>query len=261
MSYQCNYLKCFLVSVCFSSISTQAQDHAEQKEPTRADSLRGSINKERSWWDVTHYSIDVEPDFNTKTIQGKVDIEFDVIEVGKTMQIDLQEPLVLLSATLKNKSLSFAREGNVYHITIPNQLTIGSSEDIVLTYGGKVVEAVNPPWDGGWIFKKDKLGRHWMSVACQGLGASVWYPCKDHQSDEPERGASLSMIIPENLKGIANGRLIQEKPYAAGTKIVTWEVKNPINSYNLIPYIGKYVNFTDTLQGEKEAQAYLRILS
>ena len=250
MPYQSNYIKCFLVAVCFSSLSIQAQDHAEQKIPTRADSLRGSINEERSWWDVTHYTINVEPDFNTKTIQGKVDIQFKVLDAGKTMQIDLQEPLVLISATLKNKSLSFTREGNVYHITIPNQLTLGSSEDIVLTYGGKVVEAVNPPWDGGWIFKKDKLGRDWMSVACQGLGASVWYPCKDHQSDEPNLGATISITIPDTLVAVGNGRLIEKKVVKPNTMTFVWNVKSPINNYNIVPYIGKYVEFHEIFPGE-----------
>jgi aminopeptidase N len=170
------------------------------------------------------------------------------------MQIDLQAPMVLDSIrwnTEKPQLLSFTRAGNIALVTWPTIPANIQETSITLYFSGKPVIAVRPPWDGGWIWTRDENGNPWISVACQGLGASVWYPCKDHQSDEPERGASLSMIIPENLKGIANGRLIQEKPYAAGTKIVTWEVKNPINSYNLVPYIGKYVNFTDTLQGEK----------
>jgi aminopeptidase N len=90
-----------------------------------------------------------------------------------------------------------------------------------------------------------------MSVACQGLGASVWYPCKDHQSDEPDSGAVLQITVPDTLVAVGNGRLINKKSYSPGTMTWKWEVKNPINNYNIVPYIGKYVNFTDTFMGEK----------
>jgi len=115
---------------------------------------------------------------------------------------------------------------------------------------GKPQEAVRPPWDGGWIWKKDEQGNPWMSVACQGLGASVWYPCKDHQSDEPDNGASLSITIDSSLVAVGNGRL-KEKKSNDGTATWTWEVKDPINNYNIIPYIGKYVTWHEDYNGEK----------
>ncbi|MGZ5189709.1 MAG: M1 family metallopeptidase, partial [Flavisolibacter sp.] len=115
---------------------------------------------------------------------------------------------------------------------------------------GKPREAVMPPWDGGWIWKKDKQGNQWMSVACQGLGASVWYPCKDHQSDEPDRGARLTINTTSDLVAVGNGRL-KNKLQNGEVTAWTWEVTSPINSYNIIPYIGKYENWSDTLQGEK----------
>jgi aminopeptidase N len=99
--------------------------------------------------------------------------------------------------------------------------------------------------------QKDEKGRPWMSVACQGLGASVWYPCKDHQSDEPDSGAVLMMTVPDTFVAVGNGRLINKTSFSPGTMTWKWEVKNPINNYNIIPYIGKYVNFTDTVMGEK----------
>ncbi|HWJ29010.1 MAG TPA: M1 family metallopeptidase, partial [Flavisolibacter sp.] len=111
-------------------------------------------------------------------------------------------------------------------------------------------QAVNPPWDGGWIWTKDKQGHEWMSVACQGLGASVWYPCKDYQGDEPDNGAILTINVRDSLVAVGNGRL-KSKTGLDGLTSYTWEVKNPINNYNIIPYIGKYVNWSDTLMGEK----------
>jgi len=237
-----------------TALIADAQLLVNKEKFTAADTLRGSLNPQRTWWNVLRYDLNVQPDFTTRTIRGNNTILFSIEQPAQKMQIDLQAPMVLDSIrwnTEKPQLLSFTRAGNVALVTWPAIPATIKETSITLYFSGKPVIAVRPPWDGGWIWTRDENGNPWISVACQGLGASVWYPCKDHQSDEPERGASLSMIIPENLKGIANGRLIQEKPYAAGTKIVTWEVKNPINSYNLVPYIGKYVNFTDTLQGEK----------
>jgi aminopeptidase N len=237
-----------------TALIAHAQLLVNKEKFTAADTLRGSLNPQRTWWNVLRYDLNVQPDFTTRTIRGNNTILFSIEQPAQKMQIDLQAPMVLDSIrwnTEKPQLLSFTRAGNVALVTWPAIPATIKETSITLYFSGKPVIAVRPPWDGGWIWTRDENGNPWISVACQGLGASVWYPCKDHQSDEPERGASLSMIIPENLKGIANGRLIQEKPYAAGTKIVTWEVKNPINSYNLVPYIGKYVNFTDTLQGEK----------
>ncbi len=231
--------------------ATKAQLGENKEVFTRADTLRGSLNANRTWWDVMHYSILVKPDFDRKTINGKVDIRFKVIGTGKKMQIDLQEPMELDKAYLGDTKLSYTRDGNTYLINIPLALKKGSIQTLALRYTGNPKVAKRAPWDGGWIFQKDAKGRPWMSVACQGLGASIWYPCKDHQSDEPDSGATMMLTIPDTLVGVANGRLISKTSFSPGTLTWKWAVKNPINNYNLIPYIGKYVNFTDTVMGEK----------
>ena len=128
---------------------------------------------------------------------------------------------------------------------------MNTEQQIEIYYHGKPKEAIRPPWDGGWIWKKDEQGRPWMSVACQGLGASVWYPCKDHQSDEPDNGASLSIRVPDSLVAVGNGRLKEKKPNGDHTVTYTWAVVNPINNYNIIPYIGKYVTWHEDYTGEK----------
>ena len=118
---------------------------------------------------------------------------------------------------------------------------------VLIYYHGSPQEAVNPPWDGGWVWSQDSLERPWMSVACQGTGASIWYPCKDHQSDEPDSGASLTMIVPDTLVGVANGRLQTKINNNDGTATYSWAVANPINNYDIIPYIGKYVNISEVI--------------
>lgn len=230
----------------------QAQLGADKEVFTKADTLRGSLNENRTWWDVLKYGIFVRPDFTNQSIAGAVHITFKVVKPGKRMQIDLQQPMEIKSAIFKHQEVKFSRYGNVYYIDLPETLRRGNTEMLTLSYGGNPVIAKRPPWDGGWIFQKDEKGRPWMTVACQGLGASVWYPCKDHQSDEPDSGAIITITVPDTLEAVANGRRLR-KDHDSRDKLTfyTWEVKNPINNYNIVPYIGSYVNFTDTLMGEK----------
>ena len=219
---------------------------------TRADTLRGSINAERAWWNVLHYAITVRPDYMSKTIVGSNDIRYEVLSDSypPMMQIDLQEPLIIDSIIFKTHKLNFTKDGNAWHVAVPAQRK-SSINDITVYYHGTPHEAINPPWDGGWIWSKDSTGAPWMSVACEGTGASIWYPCKDHLSDEPDNGASLSMIIPDTLVGVANGRLQTKINNNDGTVTYTWAVVNPINNYDIIPYIGKYVNYSEVYDGEK----------
>ena len=241
----------FLIGLCFITSNALAQLNSQSKSYTYQDTLRGSLGKERTWWDVTHYAVSVEPDFDKKYISGKVDIQFKVIGNGDLMQIDLQAPMQLDKAMLGNSELKYTRNGNVFFVQVDKNLPIGSDQQLSLVYSGNVQVAVRPPWDGGWIFSKDKLGRPWMSVACQNLGASVWFPCKDHQGDEPDNGATLKINAPDSLVAVGNGRLKSKQSAKLGYTTWEWEVKNPINNYNIIPYIGKYVSFAETYPGEK----------
>jgi aminopeptidase N len=241
---------CLLTALLFSCCCSFAQPLQQKQKYSRQDTLRGSITPERAWWDVLSYNIGVAPDFATKTIEGKNEIQFKVLQPGSRMQIDLQQPMEISRAYNTSGNLKLEREGNVYYINFPQPLKEGSVETVTLVYHGKPKEAVNPPWDGGWIWKKDAQGRPWMSVACQGLGASVWYPCKDHQSDEPD-SAYLNIAVPDTLVAIGNGKLKSKVSHSKGMITYKWSVTNPINSYNIIPYIGKYVNFGEGYKGEK----------
>jgi aminopeptidase N len=231
--------------------SANAQLGADKAVFSHADTLRGTLNADRTWWDVMKYHVLVKPDYDKKTIEGKVDIRFKVLRTAHRMQIDLQQPMVLTKAYIGDVKLNYTRDSNAYFIEVPLNLPKGSLQTLALRFEGSPRVAKRPPWDGGWIFTKDEKGRPWMSVACQGLGASVWYPCKDHQSDEPDNGAELSITVPDSLVAVGNGRLVEKKSFQPGTTTWRWQVKSPINNYNIIPYIGSYVNFNDTLMGEK----------
>lgn len=234
------------------SSACQAQPLSQKKTFTRQDTLRGTITPERAWWDVLHYDISVTPDYESKTIKGIAGIRFKTLADGKRMQIDLQEPMQIDSIVSLGAPVSRSwRERNVYWVEFSQSISKGSNREIVFYFSGKPRAAKNPPWDGGWIWKTDAQGRPWMSVACQGLGASVWFPCKDHQGDEPDNGSTLTVNVIDTLTAVANGKLKNKVAAANGMASYTWEVTNPINNYNIIPYIGKYVNFTETFTGEK----------
>lgn len=269
-------MKLYLKFICISLFIIHYSLFIANAQPfTHADTLRGSLNPNRTWWEVKRYDINVTPDYNSKTITGKTGISFYDSGIGHTLQIDLQQPLIVDSVIAvdneirsSNKQLNFLRSNNIFLVYYRDSLAKYKIRPgirrIEIYYHGKPRQAVKPPWDGGWIWAKDARGRPWMSVACQGLGASVWYPCKDYQGDEPDSGASLAITVPDTLVAVGNGRLLSvnhSKNIATsgplsvrrggGEATYTWEVKNPINSYNIIPYIGKYVNFSETFNGEK----------
>ena len=171
---------------------------------TKADTLRGSITTERAWWDVLRYDITVKPDYNDKTIAGINNITYKVVSDnnGRMMQIDLQEPLVIDSILFNNSTkVDFIKEGNVWHTKVPRQKA-ATRHSLAIFYHGKVQEAVRPPWTAGWTFTKDSLGRPWMTVTCQGSGASIWFPCKDHQSDEAKRYSLITCSVKRLLMPI-----------------------------------------------------------
>ena len=219
-----------------------------------ADTLRGTNGKYRQNWDVLKYDITVEPDIIDKTIVGKCDMEF-FDNGAKMMQIDLQEPMILDSVKSKNTLYKFRREGNVYWLMYRDTNAMykikPSNQILSLYFHGKPRAAIRAPWDGGWVWKKDKNNNPWVTVACQGLGASVWYPCKDIQSDKPNNGATLRIIVPDSLVAVGNGRLKEKKQLANAKTMYTWTVKNPINNYCIVPYIGKYVYFSEKYNGLK----------
>jgi aminopeptidase N len=239
-------------------IHCYAQLPGDKNKFTHQDTLRGSIGPEREWWDVLHYDINVTPDYSARSITGKNVIQYKITKdkYSDYMQIDLQQPLTLDTIFYDGKLyINYPRkpyynEGNVWHIPLPKAAK-NSVHTIGLVYHGNPRIAVNPPWNGGWTFTKDAQGRPWMTVTCQGLGASVWYPCKDHQSDEPDNGATLNITVVDSLTAVGNGRLKQKKSNNDGTTTWTWEVKSPINNYNIIPYIGKYVTWHEDYNGEK----------
>lgn len=248
---------------------------------SRQDTLRGSNGRGRSWWDVQHYNLRVSYDTANKSISGSNEIRAKIIAAPTdTLQLDLQEPMVLDSVLLAGKKVDFARENNVYWLKYPFRSLQDSLLQFTAYYHGSPRIARRPPWDGGFIWTKDSLGHPWIAVACQGLGASCWWPCKDYQGDEPDRGMEINvqrevviaLLIGSERSDCKSSKAIGSKEariISNGSANVTgtiisdgkcsnityenwhWKVSNPINTYNATFYIGDYVSWRDTLMGEK----------
>ncbi|MCY0968174.1 M1 family metallopeptidase [Chryseobacterium wangxinyae] len=246
-------MKKISLSVLLISGLTFGQFFEQNKTFTKQDTLKGSDTEFRNFWDVKKYELSLEPNFAQKSIKGNNKISFEIIKdvTNPVFQIDLQMPMIAekIECSFPTKN-DFKRDGDFIFVTANKKFKKGEKYTIDVTYSGNPVIAKRAPWDGGWVFTKDEKGNPWMSVADEGIGASIWLPTKDIWSDEPEYGIVMKIITPSDLVGIGNGRLTDKKT-ENGKNIFTWEVKNPINAYSIIPNIGKYVNFKDSYDGEK----------
>ncbi|MDO6426042.1 M1 family metallopeptidase [Thalassotalea sp. 1_MG-2023] len=221
-------------------------------ETTRQDVLRGSITPERQWWDLSHYHLAIEVDPSTRTIAGTNTVSYRVIGNTDRLQIELQPPMKLTKATQKGQVLNIDQDGYSYFIHTLNNSPIGSEQQVVLHFSGKPQVAKRAPWDGGITWKKDSNGIDFIASSNQGIGASIWWPNKDHGYDEPDRGIKMSVEVPEHLVDVSNGRLLSiDHNKEKQTKTYHWQVVNPINNYGVNINIGDYVHFGEKYQGEK----------
>lgn len=233
----------------FSLISAQ-ELFRESINFTKQDTLRGSITPEREWWDLTYYHLDIKVNPDEQFISGKNTIQYKVLKDESVMQIDLQSPLLITKVTQNNKSLEVKHEGNAHYVTLTETQNIGDVNSLDVYYEGKPQVAKNAPWDGGFSWKKDTNGNHFVATSCQGLGASVWWPNKDHMYDEVD-SMLISVNIPKGLTNISNGRLRSIEEHEDNTVTSHWFVSNPINNYGVNLNIGDYVHFSEVFDGEK----------
>src|SRR5687768_2562492 len=224
---------------------------AQNGSITRQETLRGSVTPEREWWDLLHYHLKVEFLPETRRLRGSNVVTFKTLKPGNKMQIDLQPPLAITKITHGASQLKFEREGNVYWIMFEKDLPQGVEDKVEVFYEGVPVVSRNPPWVGGITWGRDDLGEHFIVTTCQGIGASIWWPNKDHGSDEPDRGMQISVTVPQNLTAVSNGRLKKtDHNIAEKKKTFHWEVVNPINNYGVNVNIGNYVNFSEKYKGK-----------
>ncbi|MDQ7949945.1 MAG: M1 family metallopeptidase [Pedobacter sp.] len=231
-------------------LGAQAQLGSIKNKYTRADTLRGMLTPLRSCYNINYYHLDVKINLDDQSVSGSNLFAFTAMQDFNKLQFDLFDNLKINKITYGNTELSYTRESNAVFVTFPKTIKKGSKDSFTVFYAGNPPIAKRPPWDGGFIFKKDKSGNPFVSVACQGLGASVWWPNKDHQSDEVD-SMLISIAVPKDLDEVSNGRLRSIENLPDGYRKHNWFVANPINNYTVSFYIGKYAHWTDTYNGEK----------
>ncbi|HKJ02372.1 MAG TPA: M1 family metallopeptidase [Longimicrobiales bacterium] len=224
---------------------------AAQEPPvfTHADTLRGSIGPARAWWDVTFYDLHVRVSPADSSIAGRNGITYRVLTPGREMQIDLQPPLEVDSMVQAGARLAYRRDGNAFFATLPAEQRVGETHTVTVHYHGKPVVAVRPPWDGGYIWREDGRGNRWVATANQGLGASAWWPNKDHGSEEPD-SQRISITVPTPMVDVSNGRLRSTTLNDDGTTTFEWFVTEPINNYGISVNAGTYAHWQEIYQGE-----------
>lgn len=220
------------------------------QEFSLSDSLRGSLSSYRSCYDVYYYDLNVTiDDKNKELINSYNDFYITSLEDFDNIQIDLFSNLEINSIVFNETKLNFKRKFNAVFIDFSEIIKKGENVKFRVNYDGKPRKAVNPPWDGGFSWDYDKNKNPWIGVSCQGLGASSWWPCKDHQSDEPD-SMRITCTVRSPLKVVSNGKLISNKSgydLKLKSKVNTssWFVSYPINNYNVTLCAADYAHFSD----------------
>jgi aminopeptidase N len=234
-----------LISLFINPIFGQVLN-SKKRQYTPADSLRGSFRAERAY-DVLKYHLQVKVVPEEKYISGFNTISFKTEQELPVMQIDLFENMKIDSIIHQNRSLEYERKSNAVFVNFEEPLKTGQIDSVQFYYSGNPIVAANAPWVGGFVFDQDEDGNPWIAVAVQGTGASLWYPNKDHQSDEPEE-VLIEIAAPNGLMNVSNGRFLGMEDLGNGYNRWSWKVSNPINNYDVVLNIGNYVHFEDSFQ-------------
>lgn len=238
-----------LAAFCLLVTPSKAQIMRAKDIFSKADSLRGQLTPLRTCYDVKYYHLDVKVDIDKKFISGSNLFKFEAVNDFNKLQFDLFDNLSVDKIVYKGKELKFTREYNAVFVTFPQTIKKGKTDSFTVYYSGNPIQATRAPWDGGFDWKKDSNGKPFVATAVQGLGASAWWPNKDHQTEEPD-SMLISVSVPKDLINVSNGRLQKIEERKDGYKTYHWKVTNPINNYNISLNIGDYVHFEEKIKGE-----------
>jgi aminopeptidase N len=223
-------------------------DYFQNHQFTEADSLRGMLRPERTCFDVTFYDLNLRVLPSQQSLSGSVGIAFEAKADFSRLQIDLFENMAIdkiVDDANGGSALDFERKHNAVFVNFPERVKKGSAGKITVHYHGKPIVAKRAPWDGGFVWAKDDKGRDWIGVACEGVGASLWWPNKDHLSDEPD-SLHMAITVPKDLTCVANGNLVKTLAQNPNERTFVWKVSYPINNYNVTLNIAHYAHFSET---------------
>jgi aminopeptidase N len=237
----------FLANYQINSENNESRPHGSQKdipELTRNNYLMGFLNENRSSYRVSFYDINIDFDIENKFINGHVTIKAESLNDLNKLQIDLAENLDIIKVSSRNQDLIFTRELDAVLIEFPYDISKDDIFEFTVYYEGIPQNADNPPWAGGFTWSKDKHGRDWIAVSCEGEGARIWWPNKDHITAEGD-SVRMAYTVPSEMVAVGNGNL-RSISKNGDKSTYEWFVKNPINNYNISVQIGNYVTVQDT---------------
>jgi len=211
------------------------------KVATKDDLLRGGYGPYRANNDLLFYHLTLRVDPVAKTIAGTNVVRFLMLEDGRKIQLELTPELTLGGITFEGKALGYTREERTLWVEFPRVLKKGEVDEVSVAYSGR---AVTQGRFGCFSFDQDKEGKPWITTACEGEGASVWWPNKDQWRDEPQDGMEIDVAVPNGLMDVSNGRLVGSKDLGDGYTEWDWRVHYPINNYDVALNIGEYVHWS-----------------
>ena len=237
----------FSLLICTFFSCQENRPHGNQynlPELTPNNFLIGNLNDNRSSYRVSFYDINIDFDIDKKKLKGFVTIKAESMRNLNRLQIDLAENLNINKITYENQKLSFSREFDAVLVDFNSTIKEGSMFEFTVYYDGTPQSADNPPWAGGFTWSKDKNGRDWVAVSCEGEGARIWWPNKDHITAEGD-SVRMKYTVPSNMVAVGNGKL-RSVSTINDKSTYEWFVSNPINNYNISVQIGNYVAVQDT---------------
>lgn len=215
----------------------------QRTHPIRPSASGGPLAYEQAAYDVQDYEITATVDPAAQSIAGTTVITANIVAPTRRIIVDLDTPFqvssVLIWKTDAFAPIAFERSEGKILIEFEQSKQPGERVRISISYAGKPRVAPNPPWVGGFMWEKTADGSDWITVACQNDGADLWYPVKDHPSDEPN-SVSLHITVPADLYVASVGKLKRIRVNDDGTRTFDWHMSNPVNNYNVVINIAPY---------------------
>ncbi len=213
--------------------------------------LLGENTPIRKNFDVTFYDLDININPLDKTLGGWVEVRAKALNDIDSIQLDLDQPFIIDELRWKSRegqSLNYSRKYRGVFIKLPQRLKKGEAFSVDIKYHGKPIISSKPPWVGGLVWKKDKQKNDWAGVVCETEGASIWFPCKDHTSDEPD-SARMRFTIPDTTLFVVSNGIFTGAEKKQNSQSFNWKVSYPINLYDITFYVGNFVRLDDSYTG------------
>ncbi|HMQ00587.1 MAG TPA: M1 family metallopeptidase, partial [Cyclobacteriaceae bacterium] len=226
----------------------------------QAQNLRsgGKLKPEQAIIDIRFYSIvlNVEPD--EKRIDGHTEIDLILSEASPVLLFDLWNGMQVQNVWVNNRLQTFKHtDEHLLYISGSQPFKAGKTK-VKIAYGGKPAIAERPPWSGGFQWERDSAGNPWIAITCQMEGAKIYFPCKDHPSDEPNEGAEMIITVPKGLT-VAGPGILKKVSHGKNTSTFHWRTNYTINNYGIVFNVGKYALVTreyTTINGNKVPMHY-----